>query len=261
MKRIGISMESVSVIFLLVSLFAVFFVALAKAGFGGMIGSLAMPLVATVSDIQTAISVLLPTYVVMDLFVAWTYRKSVPFNFLWPMAISGIIGVIIAAFVFTLIDPEYLSFLLGTMSLAIGLNFIFKRITNRQKHTISKDPNEREWIRLMGLNGASGFSSFFLMGEAPVQMFILPYKLPPKVFVATLVWFFCIINWAKIPVVIQLGLISRETLGISLLLFPAMPFGIYLGKKINDTIPKEPFYFIIHVLLLMIGGFLIFQSF
>lgn len=261
MKRIGISMESVSVIFLSVSLFAVFFVALAKAGFGGMIGSLAMPLVATVSDIQTAISVLLPTYVVMDLFIAWTYRKSVPYNFLWPMAISGIIGVIIAAFVFALIDPEYLSFLLGTMSLAIGLNFIFKRITNRQKHIISKDPNEREWIRLMGLNGASGFSSFFLMGEAPVQMFILPYKLPPKVFVATLVWFFCIINWAKVPVVIQLGLISRETLWISLLLFPAMPFGIYLGKKINDTIPKEPFYFIIHVLLLLIGGFLIFQSF
>ena len=51
------------------------------------------------------------------------------------------------------------------------------------------------------------------MGEAPVQMFILPYKLPPKVFIATLVWFFCIINWAKVPVVIQLGLISRETLG------------------------------------------------
>ena len=254
-------MEIVSVTFFLFALFAVFFVALAKAGFGGMIGSLAMPLVATVSDIQTAISVLLPTYVVMDLFVAWTYRKSVPFNFLWPMALSGIIGVIIAAFVFTFIDAKYLSFLLGTMSLAIALNFISQRIVNRQNHTISKDPSEREWIRLIGLNGASGFSSFFLMGEAPVQMFILPYKLQPRVFVATLVWFFCIINWAKIPIVIQMGLISRETLWISLLLFPAMPFGIYLGRKINETIPKEPFYFIVHVLLLMIGGYLIFQSF
>ena len=40
--------------------FAVFFVALAKAGFGGMIGSLGMPLVAAVSDIPTAISILLP---------------------------------------------------------------------------------------------------------------------------------------------------------------------------------------------------------
>ena len=82
-----------SIVFLGVAGFAVFFVALAKAGFGGMIASLAMPLVAAFSDITTAISVLLPTYIVMDIILAWVYRKSVPYAMLWPMAAAGIVSL------------------------------------------------------------------------------------------------------------------------------------------------------------------------
>jgi uncharacterized membrane protein YfcA len=222
-----------------------------------MIGSLAMPLVASVSDIPTAISVLLPTYVVIDLIVAWTYRKSVPFGFVWPMAASGVAGVILAAIVFRLVEPTYLAIFLGAMSLTIGGKFFVTRARDGKKVMPIPDPSIRNWPRIIGLNGASGFTSFFLMGEAPVQLFILPFRLAPQVYVAVLVWFFAIINWAKIPIVLEMGIVTIDSLWVSLMLLPIMPLGIMFGKYINTRLPKEPFYVVVHVLLIVLGCYLI----
>jgi len=245
-----------SLLFMAVAAFAVFFVGIAKAGFGGMIGSLAMPLVAAFSDIATAISVLLPTYVIMDVTVAYIYRKSVPWSFMWPMAAAGVAGVVLGAFAFRFVNPPMLAIFLGTMSLFIGLRFFWQRRFKPDTPIASQDPSDRKWPRLIGLNGASGFTSFFLMGEAPIQVFILPFRLAPQIYVAVLVWYFFIINAIKIPIVIGMGIVTVESLWVSALLLPVMPFGILVGKFINNRIPKEPFYKVVHFLLIGLGVYL-----
>jgi uncharacterized membrane protein YfcA len=243
-----------SLTFMCVAGFAVFFVALAKAGFGGMIGSLAMPLVAAVSDIPTAISVLLPTYVVMDLIVAILYRKSVPFALLWPMAAAGVAGVVLAALLFRFVDTTNLAILLGGISVSLGLRFF---LGQRVQTAAALDPATRNWPHLALLNGGSGFTSFFLMGEAPIQIFLLPFRLPPQTYVALLVWFFFIVNWVKIPIVLGMGIVTIDSLWISAILLPIMPLGILIGKYIATRIRKEPFYLIVHVLLIILGLYLI----
>lgn len=245
-----------SILFLSVAAFAVFFVGVAKAGFGGMIGSLAMPMVAAVSDIATAISILLPTYFVMDVVVAYMYCKTVPWSFMWPMAAAGVGGVVLAAFAFTLINPQVLALFLGAMSLFIGLRFFWQKRRRPEPVQASIDPSQRNWPRLIGLNGASGFTSFFLMGEAPIQVFILPFRLAPQIYVSVLVWYFFVTNAVKIPIVMTMGLVTIETLWVSALLLPVMPFGILVGKLINERTPKEPFYKIVHILLIGLGFYL-----
>ena len=222
-----------------------------------MIGSLAMPLVAAVSDVATAISVLLPTYIVMDVIVAWLYRKSVPFALLWPMAIAGVVGVCLAALIFRLVEPTYLAIFLGAMSLVTGIKFFVARAGQNSHVDTPLDPSTRDWPRLIGLNGASGFTSFFLMGEAPIQVFLLPFKLAPQVYVALLVWFFFIVNGIKIPIVLGMGLVTIDSLWVSAMLLPIMPLGIVFGKYINTRLPKEPFYMVVHVLLIILGIYLI----
>lgn len=245
-----------SYLFMAVAAFAVFFVGVAKAGFGGMIGSLAMPMVAAVSDIPTAISVLLPTYFAMDVIVAFIYRKSVPWALLAPMAIAGIAGTLLGALAFQLIDTRYLAIFLGLMSLAIGVRFFLQRRALKGHEQAAQDPTTRNWPRLIGLNGASGFTSFFLMGEAPIQMFLLPFRLAPHIYVSLLVWYFFFVNAIKVPVVLGMGLVTTQTLWVSALLMPAMPLGIWIGKRINERIPKDPFYVIVHVLLILLGIYL-----
>lgn len=249
--------DEYSILFLGVAGFAVFFVALAKAGFGGMIASLAMPLVAAFSDITTAISVLLPTYIVMDIILAWIYRKNVPYGLLWPMAASGIVGVFLAALVFRSIDTSYLAIFLGVMSFVIGVKFFVVRMRRNAEPAASLDPSVRNWPRLIGLNGATGFTSFFLMGEAPIQMFLLPFRLAPQVYVALLIWFFFLVNIVKVPIAFGIGLVTIDSLWISALLLPIMPVGMFIGKHINQRIPKDPFYVVIHVLLVVLGIYLV----
>jgi len=72
-----------------------------------------------------------------------------------------------------------------------------------------------------------------------------------------MVWFFAIVNTAKLPVMVGLGFITRDTLLLSALFLPVMPLGIWAGKWINSRIPKEPFYVIVHILLLVLGLYLI----
>ncbi|SEM89621.1 hypothetical protein SAMN04488003_10646 [Loktanella fryxellensis] len=250
-------MPTFTPLFFAVAAFAVFFVALAKAGFGGMVGALGMPLVAAVSDIPTAISILLPTYVAMDLIVAVLYRRAVDVRLLWPMALSGVIGVCVAGLAFSRIDAGVLAIFLGGMSLFLGLRFFSHRAAGQRDMAPTQDRNHRRWGRTLSLAGGSGFTSFFLMGEAPIQAYLLPFRLSPQVYVATLVWFFAIVNWAKIPIVLGMGLVTLDTLWISLLLLPIMPLGIAVGKYIATRIRKEPFYLIVHGLLVVLGGYLI----
>ena len=40
-----------------------------------------------------------------------------------------------------------------------------------------------------------------------------------------------------------------------------MPLGMFIGKRINKRIPKDPFYVIIHVLLVILGGYLVVNAF
>lgn len=243
-------------LFMGIAAFAVFFVGIAKAGFGGMIGSLAMPLVASFSDIATAIAVLFPTFFVMDMIVAWIFRKSVPWSLMWPMAAAGVAGAILGAVAFRLIDTSILAVLLGAMSFFVGARFFWQRRFRPEVPIASQDTSQRNWPRLICLNGASGFTSFFLMGEAPIQVFLLPFRLAPQVYVSVLVWFFFIVNASKVPIFLGMGIVTVETLWVSALLMPVMPFGIFVGKIISNRLPKEPFYVVVHLLLIGLGIYL-----
>ena len=95
------------------------------------------------------------------------------------------------------------------------------------------------------------------MGKAPVQVFLLPFRLAPQIYVALMVWFFFITKLAKIPIVSSLGIVTIDSLWISAMLLPIMPLGIFIGKYINTRIRKDPFYAIAHVLLMILGVYLV----
>ncbi|MBD3678485.1 MAG: sulfite exporter TauE/SafE family protein [Rhodobacteraceae bacterium] len=249
-----------STLFFAVTAFAVFFVGLAKAGFGGMMGSLGMPLVAAVSDMPTAIAILLPTYIVIDVIVVWLYRRSVRFDTLWPLLLGGLIGIVFGGMAFRTLDPTWLRVGLGMITIGQALRFGWHMRARGQEPDVIP-PDQRNWSRILGWGGASGFLSFFLMGGAPAQIYLLPFRLAPHIYVGIMVWHFAILNVAKLPFLFQMDLINGQTLMTSALFLPFMPAGILLGRYINNRIPKQPFYVIVHVLLFALGIYLILSAF
>jgi TRAP-type uncharacterized transport system fused permease subunit len=62
---------------------------------------------------------------------------------------------------------------------------------------------------------------------------------------------------AALTIVLGMGIVTIDSLWVSLMLLPIMPLGIIFGKYINTRLPKEPFYVVVHVLLIILGCYLI----
>ncbi len=246
-------------VFYAVAAFAVVFVGLAKAGFGGAVGSVAVPMVAAASDILTAVAVLLPIYIIMDLTLTWVCRRDVAVQLFRPMVLAGLLGVAIGGLAFRSIEPRLLQAVLGLLSAGSAVRFA---MAGRGGATPPALPMQGASVRrrAAGWGGAGGFLSFFLMGEAPAQIFLLPYRLAPAVYVASMIWFFAAVNVAKLPILLGLGMVNTDTLALSALFLPLLPVGLILGRWINTRIAPGPFYAVAHGLLFVLGVYLIVRA-
>jgi len=242
--------------FIVMTALAVILVGIAKTGFGGLVGSVAMPLVAAVSDMVTAIAVLLPLYVVMDIFAVWMVRRDIDRWFLPPMILAGLLGTALGAAVFRSFDPTLLRVGLGVFSIIQGLRYLWsKRRGNKMPPAVPR--GQRQWPALWGWCGLAGFTSFFLMGDGPAQIYLLRYRLLPAVYVGTMVGFFFFINASKLPILFGMGALNLGTLSFSAMFLPLVPLGLVAGRIIVQRLPKEPFYIAAHVLLVLLGIYLI----
>ena len=74
-------------------------------------------------------------------------------------------------------------------------------------------------------------SSFVsLSGGIPAQVFLLPHGLVRQAFVGTLSVYFFVINIAKIPFYMEIGIFTEETIQISLWLALVIPVGVLIGR-------------------------------
>ena len=79
-------------------------------------------------------------------------------------------------------------------------------------------------------------SSFVsLSGGIPAQVFLLPHGLVRQAFVGTLSVYFFVINIAKIPFYMEIGIFTEETIQISLWLALVIPVGVLIGRWLNQN--------------------------
>ena len=72
------------------------------------------------------------------------------------------------------------------------------------------------------------------------MIYLLSRRQPRETFVATSVFFFAVINLAKLPFYIGLDLFTRETLVMSALFIPLVPVGV--GAACPEAHPRAPVY-------------------
>ena len=103
-------------------------------------------------------------------------------------------------------------------------------------------------------------SSFVsLSGGIPAQVFLLPHGLVRQAFVGTLSVYFFVINIAKIHFYMEIGILTEETIQVSLWLALVIPVGVLIGRWLNQNMSDRIFYDISHLVLLGIGGRLLFS--
>ena len=126
------------------------------------------------------------------------------------------------------------------MSVDIIKHF-FRKWQHREKgHETAPDPRKSlPFGILFGLLG--GIATMLANAAGPVaQLYLLAMALPKYAFIGTAAWLFLIVNVAKVPFMVNLGIINNDWLILS---FQMMPFAIlatliapFIVKHINQKL-------------------------
>ena len=225
---------------------AVLLMGLSKSGFGAGFGSLAVPLMALAVPVPQAAAIMLPLLAVMDgvgLAALWRERDRALIRLLVP---AGLLGTVIGTLLFGWLSAPVVAGVVGGLTLA----FLAIRRFFPPRRDAPPPPRWRGW--LMGT--LSGFTSFVAhAGGPPIGFYVLPLKLPPVTFTATMAVFFTVVNLSKWIPYAWLGLFDTRNLTTSAVLLPLAPVGVWLGVRVVRRIPPRLFYGLFELGMLLTG--------
>lgn len=233
---------------------AVLLLGISKSGFGSGFGSLAVPMMALVVTVPQAAAILMPILFVMDVMGLAAWRK----HFNWPLirflVPFGLVGTVVGTLLFKLLDARLVAGLVGIFTLL----FLAQRVLFPPR---PDSPHPPRWVGAL-LAATSGFTSFIAhAGGPPVNAYVLPMRLAPPVFTATMAVFFFVVNLSKWIPYGWLGLLDWRNLATSLALMPLAPVGVVLGVKMAHRIEPRRFYQLLYLGMLLTGCKLVWDGF
>jgi hypothetical protein len=233
---------------------AVILMGLSKGGFAGL-GLLALPLMALVVSPVQAAAIMLPLLIAQDVVTVWSYRREFDRRILATLLPGALIGILAGYLLAAKVSDAAVGLAVGVISIGFALRNLLG--LNRVEA-----PVKQAGYAPGTLWGAiCGFTSMIAhAGGPPFQIYVMPQRLPPAVFVGTGAIFFATINLIKVGPYIALGQFSPQNLTASLALLPVAVASTFAGVWLVRRVPPERFYTIIYWLLLAVGTKLVFDG-
>lgn len=235
-----------SLIFWCLAVLASVFVGMGKGGLP-VIAALAVPSMSLFMSPIAAAGLLLPVYIVSDVFALSAYRRDFDKSVLKIGIIGMTIGVVLGGLTAHIIIDWIVTALIGLISFLFALQQIFNQSRDKISHKIN---NKRGYFWCT----VAGFTSFIShTGGPPWQIFVLPIGLKKSIFVGTSVIAFSYCNLIKLIPYIWLGQLNFTSFKMSLLLMVPASLAVFAGVKIVKIIPEPLFFKIIVWALLLIS--------
>lgn len=240
--------------FYLMTAFVCLLIGIAKGGLGGLIGTLATPLMALVMPPNQVVGLLLPMLMFADVFSIATYWKRWRLRLVFLLLPGGVVGVTIGTFFIENASAEVWRNALAAIVFIFTLYKLLEKFILRWLTYSGKD-----WHGLLS-GTIAGFSSTLAhAGGPPVAIYLLLQKSPPIEFNATSVLFFAILNWIKVPYYAYAHLFNFHKLLDVIWLIPVIPIGVALGRWLTNKINRLWFERLIVILLLVSGILLLLE--
>ncbi|MBU2885696.1 sulfite exporter TauE/SafE family protein [Gilvimarinus agarilyticus] len=236
-------------LFYLLAVPIVLLVGLSKGGFGGGLGSLAVPVLSLAVDPRLAAAVLLPILCSMDLVSLWSFRGKWDKRNLLILFPAAMLGLALGAAMHTYMDANKIRFIVGIMALYFVGHYLWG------KHVIQRVVAQKASVARGGFWGAvAGFVSYIAhAGGPPISIYLIPQQLPKTVFVGTTVIFFSVVNYVKLVPYVWTGQLDLSAFYTSLVLLPLVPIGVGLGVWLHHRVSDKWFYGMCYVLLTFAG--------
>lgn len=233
-------------LFYAVAVPAVLLMGLSKSGFASGFGALATPLMALAIPVPQAAAIMLPLLLVMDgvgLKALFALRDRALIRLLLP---AGLLGTVIGTLLFGLLSSKTVAGVVGSLTLL----FLAQRLLF-PPHADAPPPPR--WLGFM-LGMAAGFTSFVAhAGGPPVSAYVLPLRLAPITFAATMATFFAAVNLSKWLPYAWLGLIDWRNMTTALVLVPLAPVGVWVGVRMVRFVRPVVFYWLVYAGMFLTG--------
>jgi hypothetical protein len=226
---------------------AAVFVGISKAGFGGGTGILATPLMVAVFPPRLAIGVLLPLLIMCDWVSCALYWRQWNSRALAPFLPACGVGILVGSFFLDTLSDRWLRIVLGVICIGFcALQWLGRRA--------NLEPKKANWSRGTLAGSTAGFVSTLAHAAGPVfAMYALPMGMSPRVYVATSVLAFTVVNLLKVPGYLAAGVLSGSVVAPAICLAPFLFAGTALGFWMNGKLNAQNFARVIYAILFLTG--------
>ena len=188
---------------------------------------------AAVLPARESTAVLLVLLMTGDLVAIWVYRRDADFKTLLRLAPPVIAGLVLGATFLAWADNT-------TMRRTIGVILLALTALTLWSMRRGLDDAAQSVPARIGYGALGGFTTMAANAGGPVMtLYFLAARFDMIRFLGTQAWFFFLINVAKLPFSLGLGLLGGEMLVPLLVLAPVVLLGTWLGRvmirRIDET--------------------------
>jgi uncharacterized protein len=163
-----------------------------------------------------------------DIFGVAMYRQHTEWRHLAKLFPWTGAGVVLGWLALGRIDDRQTQLLIGIILLLLVVLHFWRNSRRAPDEKILA--NAPPWIAA-GTGLLAGFTTLIANAAGPVMtIYLLAMRLPKLGFLGTNAVFFLLLNWFKVPFIMNLGLINRDSLWLNLTLAPALIAGCFLGR-------------------------------
>lgn len=220
-----------------------------------MIAILAVPLMSLFMDPALAAGLLLPIYIVADMYAVYLFRKAFSARNLKILLPGAIVGILIGFAAISYVPGNAGKLLVALIGLYYLANALLKRLSKTPVAARPADvPRGLFWGTIAGLTSYISHA-----GGPPFQAYVLPQKLDKLVYLGTTTIFFTTVNLIKVPPFILAGQITWESAGQAAWLAPFALAGAWSGSKIARALPDHIFFVLIEIALALVTFKLLYE--
>ena len=177
-----------------------------------------------------------------DLFAIWHYRKHAHWPTLIRLAPAVLVGLAAGAGFLAVSDNATVRHLIGWLLLGLVAVTLWLRMRPAAGPAVGRSAT---WQRA-AYGSLGGFTTMVANAGGPVMsLYFLVSRFPVAQFLGTSAWFFFLVNLAKLPVSVGLGLINASILALAAMLVPAVVAGAVLGRRVIGRVSQRAFEWVV----------------
>jgi uncharacterized protein len=224
-------------------------------GKGGLpvVGMLGVPVLSLAMSPVAAAGLLLPVYIVSDVFGLYAYRQAFDRRVVGILAVGGTVGVGLGWATASVVPEAAVTLLVGLIGLTFALNLLI-----RPAIAAAKEAKLGLGVFWGVLTGFTSFVSH--AGAPPYQVYVQPLGLTKAVYAGTTTVLFAYINAIKLIPYFALGQINLGSLKVAAVLAVPAAIAVFAGVKLVKILPEALFFKLVTWALLLISIKLIWEG-